>query len=104
MSDIAARILSNPRACKKPPPAACVASRESHDAKIAEESSAYHWIEFNFIVVGSPHEKEIEDFQQRCHISRKTARLIRLRDSLISRFLPPLQTKGLVPRYSAKFV
>lgn len=35
---------------------------------------------------------------------RNTAGLIRLRDSLISRFLPSLQTNGLVPKYRAKFV
>ena len=105
MSNIAARILSKPRACKDPPPAACVASREARDVRIAEESSKYHWIEFNFVVVGFPHEKDIQDFQELLRrASRKTVRHVQLRDSLISRFLPTLQADGLVPRYRAKFV
>ena len=89
MSNIAARVLSKPRTCKKPAPAACAASREARDAKNAEESSAYHWIEFNFVVIGFPHERDIQDFQELCRVSRKTARHVQLRDSLISRFLPP---------------
>ena len=104
MSNIAARVLKNPRACKKQPPAACVASRVARDFKIAAEASEYKWIDFNFIVVGFPHEKEIQDFRRRCHMYRNTAGLIRRRDSLISRFLPSLQTNGLVPKYKAKFV
>ena len=57
MSDIADRVLSKPRTCKKPAPAACAASREARDAKNAEESSEFQWIDFNFIVVGFPTRK-----------------------------------------------
>ena len=105
MSNIAARILAKPRACKDPPPAACVESREARDVGIAEESSKYHWIEFNFVVVGFPHEKDIQDFQELLRRApHKTVKHVQMRDAIISRFLPALLADGLVPRYSAKFV
>ena len=96
---------SKPWACKKQALAACAAARDTHDARPAEEDSVYHWADFDIIVVGFPHEGEIQEFRQRCRQSRKTAELVQQRDNLPSRFLPLLRANGLIILgYATKFI
>ena len=104
MSNIADRILSKPRACKKPPPSACVARRIARDAEAAEEASVFHWVDFDIIEIGFPHEEDIQQFRQLCPRIFKTKELIRRRDDLLRRYLPRLRAARLIPRTATKFV
>ena len=95
MSNIADRVLSNCRSCKKPPPESAVFRREMHAGKIAEEASEYSDADFNIVCGGYPNNEEIQQLQQLYYNSLgTTVEYIRRRDILISRLLPSLHDDG----------
>ena len=104
MSNIADRVLSNPRSCKKPPPFSSVWAREHHKYILASRASVFHWAELNMIEIANPTNEEIKQVQRLEREWCLTPELIHRRDALIRRFLPSLRAAGLVQRKSSKYV
>ena len=104
MSNIAERVLSKPRSCKKPPPSTSVFAREHHKYKLASRASIFHWTDINIIEAANPTNEAIREFQQFKREFFCTPEVIHRRDALIRRFLPSLRAAGLVPRCSSNYV
>ena len=71
----------------------------------ASLDSPYHQLDIILIAAGYPNNTEIQDLNKRAHdhdFDSCTEEFIHERESIVSRYLPPLQRDGLVPAYLSK--
>lgn len=101
---IADRVLSNPRTSKKPPATYCSPSefyrRNQTAYAYACASSNYHWADIFLAAAGLPDDQEAQDLLRRFRDSddeTSTADFIAERDEILSRKIPDLRARGLLP-------
>eukprot|EP00956_Cyclotella_meneghiniana_P001085 scaffold1265_cov38-Cyclotella_meneghiniana.AAC.12 len=103
MSSIADSVLNNPRKAK----ADARRKKALEEYHKAQEKSVYHWVDVTLIASGFRHNDEIRAFTNRCRdgsVNKRTPQIIEERDRLLSKYLPQLQTAGLVPTYTTSYI
>ena len=103
MSSIAHSVLNNPRKAK----ADARRKKALEEYHKAQEKSVYHWVDVTLIASGFRHSDEIRAFTNRCRdgsVNKRTPQIIEERDRLLSKYLPQLQTAGLVPTYTTSYI
>lgn len=104
MSNIADRVLSNPRRTKKPPATYCSPTEFYRRVRTAYAhascTSDYHWVDIYLAAAGLPDDQETQELLRRFRdpdYETSTAEFVAERDEILSRKIPGLREQGLLP-------
>ena len=104
MSNIADRVLSNPRRTKKPPATYCSPTEYYRRVRTAYAhancTSDYHCVDIYLAAAGLPDDQETQELLRRLRdpdYETSTAEFVTERDEILSRKIPGLREQGLLP-------